>query len=153
LVRVCRYADIAEIAGAVSGWNVHGTAKSNRQVREVAANADAFVVPLGGSAVASGVLISEFNTVVNVVTDRLNSLPAASDPAKHPCLVRELLSVAIPAAQKVRQRCIRQIADWPLLGLIVGFVRQATVRDQELIAEFDQAGRGRLRRAFRRPCR
>jgi hypothetical protein len=95
------HADIAEIAGTVSSWNVDGTAKSDRQVREIAANADAFLVPFGRSPIASGVVVSEFNTVMNIVTDRLNSLPTASDPTKHrPRLIRELLRVAIPANQE-----------------------------------------------------
>ena len=140
---VSGHADIPQIAGAVSGWNVHGTAKSDRQVREVAANADAFLVPLGRSSIASGVVVSEFNTVVNVVTDRLNSLPTASDPTKHrPCLIREFLRVAIPATKKVRQRFIWQVAHGPLLGWTIDFVREAAVRDQEFIAEFDQSGGG-----------
>src|SRR4029079_2647540 len=137
------HTDIAEITGTVSGWNVDGTAKSDRQVREVAANADAFLVPFGRSPIASGVVVSEFNTVMNIVTDRLNSLPTACDPTKHrPCLIRELLGVAIPATKKVRQRFIWQVAHGRLLGMSIYFVREAAVRDQEFVAEFDQSGRG-----------
>ena len=100
-------------------------------------------MPFGSSPIASGVVVSEFNTVMNVVTDRLNSLPTASDPTKHrPCLIRDLLRVAIPATKKVRQRFIWQVAHRPLLGMIIDFVREAAVRDQEFIAEFDQSGRG-----------
>jgi hypothetical protein len=112
-------------------------------VRKVAANADAFLVPFGRSPIASGVVVSEFNTVMNIVTDRLNSLPTACDPTKHrPCLIRELLRVAIPATKKVRQRFIWQVAHGPLLGMSIYFVREAAVRDQEFVAEFDQSGRG-----------
>ena len=57
---VCGHSDIPQIAGAVSGWNVHATAKSDRQVREVAANADAFLVPFGRSPIAAGVVVPEF---------------------------------------------------------------------------------------------
>ena len=46
-------------------------------------------------------VVSEFNAVMNVITDRLNPLPTASDPAKHrPRLIRELLCVAIPATRR-----------------------------------------------------
>jgi pantetheine-phosphate adenylyltransferase len=44
-------------------------------MREVAANADAFLVPFGRSPIASGVVVSEFNTVMNIVTDRLDAAP------------------------------------------------------------------------------
>ena len=33
-------------------------------------------------------------------------------------------------------------AHGPLLGMIVDFVREAAIRDQKFIAEFDQSGRG-----------
>src|ERR1700733_12866113 len=43
-LRIGRHADIAEIAGAVTGWNVHAAAQSDRQVGKVAADTGAFLI-------------------------------------------------------------------------------------------------------------
>jgi hypothetical protein len=93
-------------------------------------------------------VISEFDAIMNVVADRLNPLPAAGDPAKHcPCLIRQLLRIAVSAAQQIRESLIGQVAHRPLFGLHVGFVRKSTIRDQEFVADFHESGRGDETRA------
>jgi hypothetical protein len=112
-------------------------------VGEIAANTYPFLMPLGRGPIASGMVVSEFDVIVNVVADRPNPLPAAGDLAEHcPCPVRELLRVAVSAAQQIRQSLIWQVAHRPLFGLDVYFVRQPAIRDQELVAKFDESGRG-----------
>jgi hypothetical protein len=111
-------------------------------------------MPFGRGPVASGMVVPEFDAIMNVVADRLNPLPAAGDPAEHcPCLVRELLRVAVSAAQQIGKSIIGQVAHRPLFGLDVGSVRKSAVRDQELVADFDvpEGRRGGCRRCRTHP--
>src|SRR6202035_2755327 len=79
-----RNPDSAEITSAVSRGDIHAAAKRDRQVREVAANADPFLMPLGCGSVAAGVVVPEFDAIMDVVADRLNPLPTAGNSAEHP---------------------------------------------------------------------
>src|SRR6185295_5100923 len=71
-----RHADVAEIAGAVTGWNVHAAAQGDGEVGVVAADALALLVGLPRRPGGSGMLVAELNAVMNEITDRLDAPPA-----------------------------------------------------------------------------
>ena len=79
---IARYADVAQIAGAIAGRNIHAPAKGDRQMSKVTTDADPFLVAFGCRAVAPGVLITELDTIMDIVTDCLHALPSALDMAK-----------------------------------------------------------------------
>jgi len=110
---------------------------------KVTADAYTLGMPLRGSAVGTGVLVSELQVVMNVVTDRLHALPASIDAGEsRPRQIGKFLSVAVAAAQKIRQRLIRQSADNPLLRIGDDCVGLATVADDEVAPDFQQSRRG-----------
>src|SRR6202045_2036450 len=75
-VRNWRHADITEIAGAVSCWDIHAAAQSDRQMGKVAAHADAFLVPVPSRPRRACVRVAEGQAVMHVVADRLNACPS-----------------------------------------------------------------------------
>ena len=89
--------------------------------------------------VPARVMVTEFNTVVGVVTDSLRSLPPALDPSeKRPSLVRQLFGVAVSTCQQEREYVTRQIRYVPLFRRGAHFIRQAAVLDNKLAANFEQ---------------
>src|SRR5207253_1831784 len=71
--RVWRHSDISQIARAVPRWDVHAAAERNREVGEVAAYAEAFVVGLQSCACRTRVLIVKGNVVVDIVANGLDA--------------------------------------------------------------------------------
>jgi hypothetical protein len=80
--RISWNADVAEVARALAGRNVHATGQRHSKMGEVPADAAAFLMSLRCGAVPSRVMVAEFDAVVGAVTDRLRSLPATLDTAK-----------------------------------------------------------------------
>jgi hypothetical protein len=101
------HADLAEIAGAIAGGNVHAAAQRHGEMSKIPADADALGMSFGSHAVAARVVVAEFNVVMHVVADRLHALPAAIDTAEQrPREVGKFLRVAVAAPQEVYQRFV-----------------------------------------------
>src|ERR1700730_1554462 len=64
-------ADVAEVARAVAGRDVHASGKRHGKMGEIRADAAAFLVALRRGAVPPGMVVAEFNAVVGVVADGL----------------------------------------------------------------------------------
>src|SRR5258708_6866914 len=89
-----RNADITEITGAVTRGDIHAPAQCHRQMREVAADADAFLMAFESSPVGTRVLVAEANPVMGIVANRLHALPARPRAGKQrPTQVCKFLSV------------------------------------------------------------
>src|SRR6202000_476409 len=102
--RIARYSDVAQIARAIARRNIHAPAQRDRQMSKDATDADPFLMAFGCGAVAPRVLITELNTVVDIVADRLHALPCALDIAEErPGEIAEFLGVAVAAAEKKDQ--------------------------------------------------
>ena len=97
--------------------------------------------------VAARMVVAELNAVVNVIADRLHACPAADNrPEQRPREIRKLLRVAVSAAVQERQHVVRQVLHCPLLCVRNDLVRQATVADQEVRADFKSScGREKAR--------
>ena len=73
-----RYADIPEVAGAITCWNVHAAAKRDGKMRIVAANPAALVEDLPGRHRRARMLVAKNNVVVNEIANGLNARPTRS---------------------------------------------------------------------------
>src|SRR6266496_579999 len=71
-----RHADVAQIAGAVSRWDVHAAAERHGEVSVIAAHAGPLVVRLRCRFGGSRELVSELEVPMDEGTDRLHSRPA-----------------------------------------------------------------------------
>src|SRR5271166_1024609 len=70
-------ADVAEIAGAIAGGNIHATAERDGEMGEVAADADAFVHGIAGCAGRARVHVVEADFRVHEIRDRPHAPGAA----------------------------------------------------------------------------
>src|ERR1700720_3882508 len=93
-VRNWRHADITEIAGAVSCWDIHAAAQSDRQMGKDAAHADAFLVPVPSRPRRACVRVAEGHEGMHVVADRLNACPPGVTWPKRDQTVSERRSVS-----------------------------------------------------------
>src|SRR4051812_33442968 len=85
-VRNRRDANVAEIAGAVSGGNVHAAAKRDREVGEITAHARLVGISAMRCSESIRILIVEGDVTVDKVADRLNPRPTRLRAAKiRPC--------------------------------------------------------------------
>ena len=80
--RVARNPDISQITGTITGRDVHAAAQGDGKVGEVPADTDPFLVAFGRRAIASGVVISKLDSLVNIVANGLNALPPTPDVAE-----------------------------------------------------------------------
>src|SRR4029077_11886448 len=80
--RIGRNADVAEVARAIARRDIHAAAQRHRQMRKITAHADAFFVAFPGRAVAPRMVITETDPLVDVVANRLHTLPARSHGPK-----------------------------------------------------------------------
>src|SRR5450432_1023583 len=141
--RIGGNADVAKVARAVPRGDVHASGKRHGKMSEVSADAAAFLVPLRGGTVRPRVMVSEFDAVVDVVTDRLRSLPAALSSAKErPCQVRQFFGVAVATGQQEGKNVTGQFGYVPLLRRRAHLIRQAAVLYDEFAANFQQPGWG-----------
>ena len=142
------HADIPEITRAVAGGNIRAAAQRHGEMGKVPANADALDMSFERSAVAAGVVVTEFDVAMHVVADRLHALPAATDAAEpSPCEVGKFLRIAVPAPQQKHQCVIGQSSHIPLPRVRQDFVRQADVGDDEFVADLQKARRRNQPRA------
>src|ERR1700732_4691234 len=133
-------ADVAEVARAVAGRDVHASGKRHGKMGEIPADAAAFLVALRRGAVPPGMVVAEFNAAVGVVADRLRPLPASLDAAEErPSQVRKLLGVAVATCQQEREDVPRQRRYVPLMRGRANLIRQAAILDDELAADFEQS--------------
>src|ERR1700743_2801871 len=87
--------DVAEVARAVAGRDVHASGKRHGQMGEVPADAATFLMALRGGTGAPRVMVAEVDAVMGIVTDCLRSLPASLDGTEErPGQVREFFGVA-----------------------------------------------------------
>jgi len=79
---------------------------------KVAADADAFLVPLERRAVTPRVVVTERNPLMRIIANRLHALPARCHMAEQrPGQIGQLLGVAIAAAEQIDQHIVRQFSD------------------------------------------
>src|ERR1700760_4998097 len=116
--RITRHSDIAEITGAVARRDVHAPAQCDREMREISAHADAFLVTFRRRAVASRMMVTKLEPVMDVIANSLHPLPTALKATELcPGKITQLLGIAVAAAEQIDQRLIRQLVDLQLLGL------------------------------------
>ena len=79
---------------------------------KVAADALALGMAFRGGAVGAGMLIAERDALMGVIQDGLDPRPARLDLAEHlPGQGRQLVGVAIAAAQQIDQHLVGQVID------------------------------------------
>src|SRR6266404_3927360 len=71
-----RHANIAQISGAVTGRNIHASAKGDGQMHKVAADADALAKPFYGGPSGAGLQVIKVDMPMHEVADRLHARPA-----------------------------------------------------------------------------
>ena len=104
-IDVDRNADVAEIAGAIAGGNVHAAAERNREMSEVAADADTFVHGITGGKGWARVGITEPDFRVNKIANRpYTSSPAGQRSELRPGEISELVAVTILGF--ITHRCV-----------------------------------------------
>ena len=109
-VRGGRDADIAEIAGAVAGRNVHAAAEGDRQVGVVAAHAFALLERLPGRSRRSRILVAERDVAMDPVADRLDAPGAGRRVAEQvPGDAGQPIGLAVTAAEQEDERLLREI--------------------------------------------
>jgi hypothetical protein len=74
--RVCRNTDIAEIARGVARGNVQASAKRDRKMRKVTTNTDLLEISLRRGPGGVRLLIIKLKSIVDVIHDRLDAVPA-----------------------------------------------------------------------------
>lgn len=109
---------------------------------EIPADAAAFFVAFRGGAVSACVMVAEFDAVMNVVTNRLRSLPAALDAKERPRQVRQFFGVAVATGQHEGKNVTGQFGYVPLLCRRAHPIWHPAVLDDKLAADFEQAGWG-----------
>ena len=137
-----RYADVAQVAGAVAGRDVHAAAQGDGEVRKVAAHAAPLVVAVERRARRRGMLVAEGEVLVDVVADGLHAAPALRRVGKQrPGRVHHLVGVAVAAAHQVHHHVVGQGLDGQLLGIRLDDVGRAGVADDEVGGDDDAPGR------------
>jgi hypothetical protein len=129
--RVTWNTDVTEISRAVARRDVHASGKRNCEMSEVPTNTASFLVPLGGGAVTSCMMVTEFNAVVGVIANSLRSLPSHLDTSKErPRKIQELFSVAVATGQQEVQRLRGQRTYVPLARCRAHLIRQPPYPEQ-----------------------
>src|SRR5208282_341219 len=122
---------VAEIAGAIARRNIHTAAERDREMGEVAAHAAALGMRVPGGFGRAGVLVAEFDAVVDVVADRLHQRPAFCDIAElGPRDLYETIGFAVTAAEQIDQRLDRELLQGMLICVWRNLIRRAAVPDQ-----------------------
>ncbi len=96
-----RNADVAEIAGGVSGGDIQAAEERDQQMGEIAADALALPVDIVGGFGRAGEFIAELNVVVDPVADGLNAGPAEGGVTEQfPGGITEVVGFAISAGEE-----------------------------------------------------
>ena len=132
-----RYADIAEIAGAVSGGDVHATAERNLKVCEIAANSHLVEKAAMGAPQGVGLQVVESEVIVDEVADRLNAMPSRRCAGEgRPGKVTKPVGVAIAAAQEEYENVVRKVSDFVLGRVRLDVIRSSAIVDQKAGRDF-----------------
>jgi hypothetical protein len=109
----------------------------------IAADADLLVERFPGGARVAGVLIAEFDMVMDVIDDRLGALPARRIAAEQaPGDIGQAVGFAIAAAQKEDQHIVGQLLDRHLAGMRHHPVGQSAIAHRRTGGQRDRTGRG-----------
>src|SRR5271166_6619640 len=141
-IDIGRNADVAEIAGAIAGGNVHAAAERDGEMGEVAADADAFAHGIAGATGWARVGIAEPDLRVNEIADRLHDPRAPgqfSEP--RPGEIGELVAVAIAARKQEQQHVVGKVGDGRRRHIRRRLVRLAGVVNDEAIGEWARVPR------------
>lgn len=135
-----RRADVAQVAGAITGRDIHAAAKGHRQMGIVTADADSFVECFQRGARHARVFIAEHDVVMDVVADRLHAAPARRGMLKQlPRNGRQAIRLTVAAAEQKQQRLFRQVLYRQLSRLRGEHVRRAGVVDDGIGRNADTA--------------
>jgi hypothetical protein len=100
-IGINRNADVAEIAGAIPGGNVHASAERDGEMREVAAHANAFVHGVARAAGGPRIRITEPDLRVHEIANCLHTLAAPGHHSKiRPSETGKIVAIAIPAESR-----------------------------------------------------
>ena len=136
----------AYVALSVTRRNVHAAAESDREMGEIAANADPLLIGLVGGAGGAGILIAESQLVADEIANRLNPAPPArGGPEQLPSNVGELVGFAITAAERKNQCVVWQSFDRDLLRIELDRIGLAANLNDGVAAN-RQIARGRINR-------
>ena len=95
---------------------------------EISADANPLLVAFRGRAIGSRVMITELDSIVDVIANRLNALPSTVNMAESgPSEIAQLLDIAVSAAEQIDQRFVRETINLPLLSVQGYFIRQSAV--------------------------
>ena len=122
--------DVAKITVGVARGDIHAAAEGDRQMGEVAADADPFAIGFIGRARVSRILITEGQMGMDEVADGLHARPARRRRSEHiPGDLAQLVCFAIATAKEVGETFIRQLRDRRLGRVGNDLVRRAVVLD------------------------
>ena len=97
-----RHADVAEIAGAISGRNIHAAAERDGKVRVVTADTLVLVENLQCRHGGASVLITKSDVVVNEIANRLDPRPSRRCLLKQlPCNIGKAVGLVVTAAKQI----------------------------------------------------
>jgi len=105
--RIPRHANISKITCAISGRDVHAATQRNAEMSEISADANPLLVAFRGRAIGSRVMITELDSIVDVIANRLNALPSVNMAELGPSEIAQLLGIAVSAAEQIDQRFVR----------------------------------------------
>ena len=102
--RLGRDADVAQVAGAIAGRNVHASAERDRQVRKVAADALSLSVDLPGGLHRAREFVAERDVSIDEVANGLHAPPAGRGLGEQfPSDFGQPVGFAISASQQEQQ--------------------------------------------------
>lgn len=105
-------ADVAEMAVDIAGRDVEAAAEGQRQMGEVAADADTFLIGLKGGAGGAGLQIVKLDMVMDEIADGLHAAPAGDIIAEQvPGNLAQAVGFAVAAAVQKGQAGVGQRGD------------------------------------------
>ena len=114
-IRRGRHADVAEIAGAIPGWDIHAAAERDRYMREIPTDTHSFVIRLVGGARSARLRIIEAKMVMGEVANGLHPRPAGRAMTEElPGEIHHQINLAIAARHEKSQGLIGQIVNFML---------------------------------------
>ncbi len=144
-IRVRGHADIAEIACAIARRDIHAAAKRDREVGEIAANADALAKPVGGGAAR----IRRAGSRSGCGRGRNRRWPGrAPRPSRSRCRIAlqakslDDVAVAVAARQEKAQDVDRQFGHRRERRVLRRRFRLTGIADQKIAAEGDESRPG-----------
>src|SRR5277367_1492432 len=97
---------------------------------KVAANAEAFLMPVPSGARRACVRVAEGQAIMHIVANRLNACPSwRHGTEKRPSRIRETVGLAVAAAEEKFQRLVGEILNRDLSCIGFDRIRQTVVAD------------------------